>query len=516
MPTSTSSLTTLESRLTKPSEPLSSLEEYLDKRVRRAPRLYMGTVRGRRFAHDPEGHNALVVLSRFAASLLDHAWGEPLSDVLKNLAAHGLRSAHSWREIRALLRSGVLRCEGYRPDRIQKTPTFNLWMHLTNACNLNCPYCYISKSKDRLTSAAERAMLGSVDATAASGRWRRIHARYAGGEPMLQFEAMKRLHHAAKTRCEAHGVEFSAAVLTNGTIVPEGAPQWLARNGVGLSVSIDGLGQVQDQMRPRRSGGGSFSLLEAGLDQWCQAGLRPYVLITVGDANLDTLPQLTSWLLERGLAFRYSLVRDLQWGQRALSDSVGAGQCGDMRADHLGQGALTAEQLDRIRKVFHRCYDRIEAHVAAQIDRGERVVPPFRGTHHFCDLSLWRPISKACGAGETYAALGDRGALSPCQAALHSTDAGRLDESLSLDTQLQRHKPFGNFRRELGNQQCNNCRHKPSCAGGCPLLLQRRDGHIDGRSPYCEVFRAVIPRILRIAALEATGAQSRARSSGVQ
>ncbi|HAN31626.1 MAG TPA: hypothetical protein DCQ06_08530, partial [Myxococcales bacterium] len=79
MPTSTSSLTTLESRLTKPSEPLSSLEEYLDKRVRRAPRLYMGTVRGRRFAHDPEGHNALVVLSRFAASLLDHAWGEPLS-----------------------------------------------------------------------------------------------------------------------------------------------------------------------------------------------------------------------------------------------------------------------------------------------------------------------------------------------------------------------------------------------------------------------------------------------------
>ena len=33
-------------------------------------------------------------------------------------------------------------------------------------------------------------------------------------------------------------------------------------------------------------------------------------------------------------------------------------------------------------------------------------------------------------------------------------------------------------------------------------MLYRRDGHVEGRSPYCEVFRAVLPRILRIAALE--------------
>ena len=490
-------------------------ETLLDRQVRRAPRLYMGTVRGQRFAHDPDGHEALVLLSRFGAGLLERAWGGSLREALRVAALDGFTPVDLNRELKPLLQTGVLRCGEVTPRRPTRDATFHLWVHLTNACNLDCPYCYISKTKDKLTERAERSILGSVEATAASGRWRRIHARYAGGEPMLQFEALKRVHLAAVKRCAEHDVRFSGAVLTNGTVVPEGAPQWLLEHGLGLSVSVDGLGALQDEMRPRRGGGGSFDLLRRGLDRWCEAGLRPYVLITVGSSNLAGLPALTSWLLDRGLAFRYSLVRDLEWGGGGLDDRVGAGRCGEMRDDHLAATPLSGAALDEVRKVFHECYDLIEASVAARVDRLEPVSPSFRATHQFCDLSLWRPIRKACGAGETYAALGDRGALSPCQAALHDADAGRLRPDVAIDAQLETTRPFGTFRRERGNDECGRCRHRSSCAGGCPLLLYRRDGHIDGRSPYCEVFRAVIPRILRIAALETLGARRRAMAQEV-
>jgi hypothetical protein len=37
---------------------------------------------------------------------------------------------------------------------------------------------------------------------------------------------------------------------------------------------------------------------------------------------------------------------------------------------------------------------------------------------------------------------------------------------------------------------------------------------VNGRSPYCEVFKAVIPRIVRIAAVELLGEQRRRQAQG--
>ncbi len=484
----------------------------------RAPRLYLGVVRGRRFGHDPDGHDALVLLSTAAAALLDHADGGTLSQLIERLAHGDDRRRAALRDAAPLLlRSGLLRSPGLQPRGPANAGgrTFHLWLHLTNACNLDCPYCYIDKSKARLDPATEQAMLSSIEQTAKAGAWPRIHARFAGGEPMLQFGAMRRVYDEAVRRCAVHGVRFSAAILTNGTVVPDGAPEWVAERGIGLSISVDGLGETQDRMRPKLGGGGSFALLQRGMARWRSAGLRPYVLITVGESNLAGLEALTAWLLEQGLAFRYSLVRDLEWGVVDLADQRGAQRCGDLRPDAFDPGILDGDALDRVRATFHRCYDLIEAHVGAQVDAGAQVTPPFRATHHFCDLSLWRPIQKACGAGETYLAIGDSGGLSPCQAALHGAGDSTLRPDVPLDVQLRDHKPFGAFRRTTGNETCNRCRHKPSCAGGCPLLLHRREGHIEGRSPYCEVFRAVIPRIVRIAALEQLGRQQQAQRDRV-
>jgi hypothetical protein len=41
-----------------------------------------------------------------------------------------------------------------------------------------------------------------------------------------------------------------------------------------------------------------------------------------------------------------------------------------------------------------------------------------------------------------------------------------------------------------------------SCAGGCPLQTKATYGRLDKYSPYCEVYKAVIPRILTIKGLQ--------------
>jgi uncharacterized protein len=49
---------------------------------------------------------------------------------------------------------------------------------------------------------------------------------------------------------------------------------------------------------------------------------------------------------------------------------------------------------------------------------------------------------------------------------------------------------------------CRNCEWRYICGGGCPLLTKNQYGTFRHPSPYCEVYRAVIPVLLRVNALQ--------------
>ncbi|MSQ84032.1 MAG: radical SAM protein [Myxococcales bacterium] len=491
--------------------------------IRRSRDLFRGIVKGQHFAHNPNGYDALALLSNRASELLDVAAGQPIATAIAQLGLDGQGTAAVYqRDLPLLWRNGFATTPQVPPPRPHSKPerVFNAWLHLTNACNLACPYCYIHKSKRHMSQHVVERVLASIEATAQSGSVQRIHVRYAGGEPMLRFAVMQRFHAQAVEVCDRHGVHYSAAVLTNGTLVPAGAVQWLRANKVSLSLSIDGVGELQDAMRPVVGGGSSFARVQQGLDTYQDAGIVPYVLVTVGDSNVDGLPQLTNFLLQRRLWFRFSLVRDLEWGSGILDDRRGAADdfVTSSENGHLLQGLA----LQRVQKVLSQCYDQIEAHVAVEnataLARGVAPNIGFRRSHRFCDLQLWQPIQQACGAGRSYLAIGEQGQVSPCQAALHREGTAEITgDSLTQMATTQTQLP--QFQRLVGNAACQRCPHRSSCAGGCPLLLHRRSGHVEGQSPYCDVFKAVIPRILHIAALELWGqaefARAQARTTAV-
>jgi uncharacterized protein len=496
--------------------PLPPRLSWPDLPLLKAPRLGHGIVQGRMWAHDPEGVDALALLSGRAWQLVQASDGRKAAEVIADLQQSHGGTTESWlAELPLLWRNGLVRSPGVPARRPQQKAerVFNTWIHLTNACNLACPYCYIHKSKNHMSDHVVERVLAAIAATAKQGQVERIHVRYAGGEPMLRFEAMQAFHSQATAICSEFGVQFSGAVLTNGAVVPKGAPEWLLAQGVSVSMSIDGVGELQDVMRPVVGGGSSFARVQKGLDTYLSYGIRPYILVTVGDSNLDGLPDLTRFLLDRGLGFRYSLVRDMEWGETVLDDRHGAEIDRSQEKPEGSSGILQGPPLRRLQKVLGDCYDLIEQAVTAQAALPQAPALSFRRSHRFCDLELWQPIAQACGAGRSYVAIGDEGQVSPCQAALHREGTLPISADSLLD-QAKSQVQFGDFHRQLGNPVCNRCPHKPSCAGGCPLLLHRREGHVNGRSPYCEVFKAVIPRIVRIAAVELLGEQRRRQAQG--
>ncbi|MFO0646796.1 MAG: radical SAM protein [Polyangiales bacterium] len=471
-----------------------------DTRWTRAAGLHEGSVRGRRYVFNPAGHDSLTLLTARAARLLDAADGRAL-DAIAASTGDAVEALEG--ELATLHARGIVTSDAVPLPPRAEEKRFNVWVHVTNACNLDCPYCYIEKDAHGLSEDTARALRDSLVATARSGAVERIHLRFAGGEPMLRFAFVRRFFDETRDALAREGATLTAAIITNGTVVPDDAAAWMVANNVSVSISLDGVGEAQDAMRPAVGGGGSFARVIAGIERLVAGGVSPYMLATVAAANLDQMPSLTDFFLDRALGFRYSLVRDLDGGA-ALLDHRGAGWSERSSVVSLRRAPnvtaarapmLEGEALARVQAVFAECY--------ARVARRMPVAPSFRRTHRFCDLELTRPIARACGAGERYVAVSDRGRVSPCHAALHEEGARPLAAGASLVEVAPSLTQLGDFRRRAPVDECARCAWKNSCAGGCPLLLFRRDGHVDGRSPYCEVFRFVIPRILELGALEA-------------
>jgi uncharacterized protein len=48
--------------------------------------------------------------------------------------------------------------------------------------------------------------------------------------------------------------------------------------------------------------------------------------------------------------------------------------------------------------------------------------------------------------------------------------------------------------------ECANCEWKLWCSGGCPVLVKQIKGDYLEKSPYCEIYKEIIPALLRLEA----------------
>jgi uncharacterized protein len=53
----------------------------------------------------------------------------------------------------------------------------------------------------------------------------------------------------------------------------------------------------------------------------------------------------------------------------------------------------------------------------------------------------------------------------------------------------------------VDQKECRKCVWRYRCTGGCPRLTYQRTGRHDARSPLCEVYRAILPQVVRMEAL---------------
>jgi uncharacterized protein len=346
--------------------------------------------------------------------------------------------------------------------------TLSTWLHVTNACNLRCSYCYISKSSEHM---ADDTMQRSVDAvlrSAISYHYKRIQLTYAGGEAMLRLPQVMTTHDYALQRCQEHGIELSANILSNGVALPLRAIEQLKERKIRMMISLDGVGEDHDQQRPLVNGGDSFRFVDRTITRLLAHQFVPYINVTVTQRNLATLPRLLEYILQRDLPFGLSYYRE-----NDCSSSITDLQFTD------------ADMIAGMRRAF--AY--LEEHLPRRSLLQSLVDKAPMGTPH----------NYHCGVGRSYLAIDQRGGIAKCQVDIKRTlttiDAVNPLRVIRESQQSVRAVPIDE------KEGCRSCEWRYWCTGGCPMLTYRQTGRSDIKSPNCNIYKALFPDALRLEAL---------------
>ncbi len=368
---------------------------------------------------------------------------------------------------RRLAEQHLIQPVGKRLGWQQVTPsTLTAWLHITNACNLDCPYCYVRKSSARMSEETGRQAIDTLFAAAQQRGFKTVKLKYAGGEATLHFKLVRTLHEHAQQWSRQSGIALQAVVLSNGVRLRSDDALWLHEAGVKLAISVDGIERDHDQQRPMRNGGGSFSAIERIIDEvLLPSGIRPDITITVTRLNAGGIDRAVRWALARELPVSLNFYR-----ANPLSLS---------RAELQLEEAAIIRGMEAAYRVF------------------EEILPARPFLNGLLDRVQAQAHTHTCGVGISYLVITHEGKIAQCQMHLDNP-VGDVDVANPLH--LTATGPIRNLSVEE-KEGCRECSFRYRCTGGCPLETFRATGRWDISSPHCTIYKTLYPQAMRLEGL---------------
>ncbi len=138
----------------------------------------------------------------------------------------------------------------------------NLFLTLTNKCNLSCKYCYAGPSNYDEHDVTKPILKSAIDAYFAKIRSLNLdhaHIGFMGGrEPTCAFDLLKYAVYYADEIAERDHISITYSIITNGFYNQE-ISDFICNHFSRLSLSFDGPEAIQNFQRPTRNGLDSFN-----------------------------------------------------------------------------------------------------------------------------------------------------------------------------------------------------------------------------------------------------------------
>ena len=354
-----------------------------------------------------------------------------------------------------------------------------LCLHVAHTCNLNCSYCFASQGKyngDRALMSFETGKQAFDFLITNSGTRKNLEVDFFGGEPLMNWDVVKKLVAYARSVEKEHNKNFRFTLTTNGMLVDDEVIDFANKEMSNVVLSLDGRKEVNDHFRVDYKGKGSYDTIVPKFQRFVEkrGGKDYYMRGTFTHNNVD---------------FTNDILHMADLGFTELSMEPVVCPPGDPYA-------LTDDDLPKLKEQYEI--------LAKEMIKRKQAGNGFTFYHYMIDLDNGPCIYKritGCGSGTEYMAVTPWGDLYPC----HQFVGDHKYLLGNVWTGVTRKEVQDEFRscNAYARKECRDCWAKLYCSGGCAANSYHATGSINGVYEYgCELFKKRIECAIMIKVAE--------------
>ncbi|MBW7573764.1 thioether cross-link-forming SCIFF peptide maturase [Caproiciproducens faecalis] len=363
----------------------------------------------------------------------------------------------AYEELKELYRIGQLFSSdeyGKFAEMMKDAPVKSLCLNIAHDCNLRCEYCFAAKGdfgRGRMLMPFEVGKKAIDFLIEKSVGRHNLEVDFFGGEPLMNFEVVKQIVNYARSIEKEHNKNFRFTITTNGILLTDDKIDFINKEMSNCVLSIDGRKSVNDFLRVRADGTGSYDSIVPKFQK---------LVATRGDKDYYARGTFT----KHNLDFTNDVLHmaDLGFDQISVEPVVS-----DVKLDY----SIKEEDLPR---VFEE-YDRL----ANTIIEKKKAGKGFNFFHFMLDLDQGPCAIKrlrGCGCGNEYVAVTPEGDIFPCHQFV-GDDSFKMGNVMdgTLDIGMKHSFALANV---YSKPECRNCWAKFYCSGGCNANNQQYEGDI--------------------------------------
>ncbi len=319
---------------------------------------------------------------------------------------------------------------------------------LTNACNLNCVYCFNNSGRAFENELTTEEIYGVL-----RGLWDAgvVRIEFTGGEPMMRPDFIDIIK-------EAYKQGFIISIASNGTFINENIASVLKDAEVAhVQISLDGLWETHDYHKGLN---GAFGLTVQGIKSLKERDIRVFARMTVTKKNICEIEDVIK-----------------------LSASLDVNEVGMMRIWPSGRALnsqlnLSADEIIGLNHEMQRLMGLYKKEISIRYDHcgffSREAFQPFRENN-----------DRICQCARTTCVIKPDGIVSPCEVLTMNAGDLRAESFAEIWRNSTAMEEFRSFEPDNLKGTCGMCSDKYVCGGNCRALALIHHGDFYAEDPTC-------------------------------
>ncbi len=386
------------------------------------------------------------------------------------------------KEVEELKSQGLLYTEDVYEEYLtdfkkRKTVVKAMCLHIAHDCNLACRYCFAEEGEYHGRRALMSFEVGkkALDFLIAnSGSRVNLEVDFFGGEPLMNWDVVKRLVEYGRSKEQEFNKKFRFTLTTNGVLLNDDIMEFANKEMSNVVLSLDGRKEINDKMRPFRNGAGSYELIVPKFQKLAESRKQTnyYIRGTFTRNNLDFSNDVIHFA-------------DLGFKQMSIEPVVGSDD---------EPYAIKEEDLPQIMEEYDK--------LAKEFIKRKKEGRGFNFFHFMIDLEQGPCVAKrlsGCGSGTEYLAVTPWGDFYPCHQFVGDEKflMGNVDDGIVRNDIQDEFKLCNVYAKD----KCKKCFARYYCSGGCNANAYKFHGSItDAYDIGCEMQRKRIECAIMIKA----------------